>query len=64
MSPRPGRIVETIEITLPRPRWSYDARSRPDYLSLRQHLSIRLREMVISDPQSDFYLPPAPGDAG
>ena len=59
MGPRPGRIVETIEIDLPRPRWSYDARSRPDYLSLRQYLSNRLREMVVSDPESDFYTPDA-----
>jgi len=55
MSPRPGRIVETIDIDLPRPRWTYDARSRPDYQSIRQHLSARLREMVVSDPESDFY---------
>ncbi len=64
MSPRPGRIVETIEIDLPRPRWSYDARSRPDYLSIRQHLSKRLREMVVSDPESDFYTPDTPDRAG
>jgi NitT/TauT family transport system ATP-binding protein len=57
MGPRPGRIVEKIDIELPRPRWSYDARSRPDYLSIRQHLSSRLREMVVSDPESDFYNP-------
>ena len=61
MGPRPGRIVETIAIDMPRPRWIYDARSRPDYLSIRQHLSNRLREMVVSDPESDFYIPSAPG---
>ncbi len=64
MGPRPGRIVETIGIELPRPRWSYDARSRPDYLSIRQHLSNRLRDMVVSDPESDFYIPRAPDGAG
>jgi NitT/TauT family transport system ATP-binding protein len=57
MGPRPGRIVETIDIDLPRPRWTYDARSRSDYLSVRQHLSTRLRDMVLSDPDSDFYMP-------
>jgi NitT/TauT family transport system ATP-binding protein len=57
MGPRPGRIIESIEIDLPRPRWAYDARSRQDFLSIRHHLSMRLREMVISDPESDFYTP-------
>jgi NitT/TauT family transport system ATP-binding protein len=57
MGPRPGRIVESIEIDLPRPRWAYDARSRKEFLSMRHHLSMRLRDMVISDPGSDFYTP-------
>ena len=60
MGPRPGRIVETIDVDLPRPRWSYDVRSRSDFLSIRQHLSSRLRDMVLSDPESDFYMPSAP----
>jgi hypothetical protein len=64
LSSIPGRIVEAIEIDLPRPRWTYDARSRPDYLYIRQHLSNRLREMVVSDPESDFYVPSPPGGAG
>jgi NitT/TauT family transport system ATP-binding protein len=60
MGPRPGRIVETVEVDLPRPRWSYDVRSRSDFLSIRQHLSTRLRDMVLSDPESDFYMPGEP----
>ncbi len=61
MTPRPGRIAEVIDIDLPRPRWTYDARSRPDYLAIRHHLWSRLREMVVSDPQSDFYGSDRPG---
>ena len=61
MGPRPGRIVDTIPVGLPRPRWDYDARSRPDYLELRRYLSERLRDMVIRDPESDFYDPNAAG---
>ena len=57
MGPRPGRIVEIVDIDLPRPRWDYDARSRPDYMEIRKHLWARLREMVVSDPASDFYAP-------
>jgi NitT/TauT family transport system ATP-binding protein len=56
MGPRPGRVVETIDVTLPRPRWDYDAVSRPEYLAIRQHLTARLREMVTNDEESDFYV--------
>jgi NitT/TauT family transport system ATP-binding protein len=37
MSPRPGRIVERVEIDLPRPRDS-GIRSLPAFLELRRHL--------------------------
>jgi NitT/TauT family transport system ATP-binding protein len=57
MGPRPGRIVETLEVDLARPRWEYDARADDRYVKLRAYLSSRMRELVLSDPQSDFYRP-------
>jgi NitT/TauT family transport system ATP-binding protein len=58
MGPRPGRIVETMDVGLDRPRWEYDARADERYVKLRGYLSSRMRELVLSDPQSDFYRPP------
>lgn len=55
MGPRPGRIVETLDVELDRPRWAYDARADERYIKLRTYLSSRMRELVLSDPQSDFY---------
>lgn len=55
MGPQPGRVIETVEVGLERPRWTYDARADPRYVELRAHLSHRMREMVINDPSSDFY---------
>ena len=55
MGPRPGRVLEVLDVDLPRPRWSYDIRAEPGYLELRNHLWQRIREMVLSDPASDFY---------
>jgi len=58
MGPRPGRIVETLDVDLERPRWSYETHKNPRYIELRAYLSTRMRELVLSDPQSDFYRPP------
>ncbi len=58
MGPRPGRIVETVDVDLERPRWAYDARADARYIKLRAYLSSRMRELVLSDPQSDFYRAP------
>jgi NitT/TauT family transport system ATP-binding protein len=55
MGPRPGRIVESLDVELDRPRWAYDADDR--YIKLRAYLSSRLRALVLSDPESDFYRP-------
>ena len=57
MGPRPGRIVESLDVGLERPRWTYDARADKRYVELRGYLSSRMRELVLSDPQSDFYRP-------
>jgi NitT/TauT family transport system ATP-binding protein len=55
LSPRPGRIVEEIAVSFPRPRWQLDPREAPGFAELRRHLWDRLRAMVLSDPHSDFF---------
>ncbi|WP_332692657.1 ABC transporter ATP-binding protein [Devosia sp.] len=57
MGPRPGRIVETLDVDLDRPRWAYNAWADERYIKLRAYLSSRMRELVLADPQSDFYRP-------
>jgi NitT/TauT family transport system ATP-binding protein len=57
MGPRPGRIVETLEVGLERPRWAYDVHAEPRFIELRAHLASRMRDLVLSDPHSDFYRP-------
>ncbi|RUT31439.1 ABC transporter ATP-binding protein [Arsenicitalea aurantiaca] len=55
MGPRPGRILEVIDVGLERPRWSYDLRAHPRYIELRNYLWERIRDLVMNDPGSDFY---------
>jgi NitT/TauT family transport system ATP-binding protein len=55
LGPRPGRIVESVDVELERPRWAYDARAEARYVELRSYLSGRLRELVLSDPTSEFF---------
>jgi NitT/TauT family transport system ATP-binding protein len=55
MGPRPGRILEVVDVNLPRPRWDYDVRARPEFIDLRNYLWNQIRNMVISDPNSDFF---------
>lgn len=55
LGPRPGRVVETVEVDLERPRWAYDARAESRYVELRSYLSGRMRDLVLSDPSSEFY---------
>ena len=54
-SPAPGRVVEVVEVGLERPRWTYDARAEARYVELRSYLSGRMRELVLSDPSSEFF---------
>lgn len=56
MSPRPGRVVESLETPFPGPRWELDPREAADFPLLRRHLWDRLRAMVLSDPGSDFFV--------
>lgn len=55
LRPRPGRVAEIIDVDLPHPRWQYDARALPRFAELRHYLWERIKEMVASDPQSEFY---------
>ena len=55
MGPRPGRIVEVIDVDLPRPRWEYNVRVDPKFVELRSHLWDRIKKMVVTDPMSDFF---------
>lgn len=61
MGPRPGRILEILPVDLPRPRTDYDVRARPEFIELRTHLWNRIRTMVTTDPNSDFYQRDAAG---
>jgi NitT/TauT family transport system ATP-binding protein len=58
MGPRPGRILASYDVPLPRPRRDYDVRARPEFAELRAELWARIREMVMSDPGSDFFRRP------
>jgi NitT/TauT family transport system ATP-binding protein len=55
MGPRPGRIVEILDVNLPRPRWNYNVRADPNFVALRSHLWDRIKTMVVTDPMSDFF---------
>jgi NitT/TauT family transport system ATP-binding protein len=56
LNPRPGRVAEILDVDLPHPRWSYDVRARPEFAEMRGHLWNRIKEMVTSDPESEFFL--------
>ena len=55
LRPRPGQVAEILDVDLPRPRWEYDVRERRAFVELRHHLWERIKAMVASDPQSEFY---------
>jgi len=55
MAPRPGRVIATYDVDMPRPRWDYDVRARPEYIELRKTLWDQIRTMVMNDPNSDFF---------
>jgi NitT/TauT family transport system ATP-binding protein len=53
MSARPGTILEVIDVDLPRPR-NEAVRSTPRFVELRRYLWERIREQILSDPNSPF----------
>jgi NitT/TauT family transport system ATP-binding protein len=55
LRPRPGRVAEVLDVDLPHPRWSYDARATPRFAELRHYLWERIKDMVASDPESEFF---------
>lgn len=55
MSPRPGQIQDEMRVPFPRPRWQHDPRADPRFAAMRAELWARLRDMVLNDPESDFY---------
>jgi NitT/TauT family transport system ATP-binding protein len=54
LNPRPGSVAEVLDINLPHPRWAYDVRALPEFAALRGHLWNRIKDMVLSDPDSEF----------
>ena len=63
LRPRPGRVAEVLDVDLPHPRWQYDARATPRFAELRHYLWERIKEMVASDPESEFFSRAGASDA-
>ncbi len=51
LQPRPGRVDEIIDVRLPESRWEGDVRTHPAFVSTREHLWDRVREMVGDSPE-------------
>lgn len=52
LSPRPARVIREIAVAFPRPHRDEDAAR---LVALRRQVWDHLREMVLADPQSDFF---------
>ena len=52
---RPATIVDSVDIPLPRPRDSIGTRSAGEFTRLRNEIWSRVRDLVASDPSSDFF---------
>jgi NitT/TauT family transport system ATP-binding protein len=63
LRPRPGRVAEVLDVDLPHPRWQYDARATPRFAELRHYLWERIKAMVASDPESEFFMRSGATDA-
>lgn len=50
-----GKVLETLSIDLPRPRLSSAMRADKQFLELRTYLWDRIRDLVLTDPASEFY---------
>ena len=44
LSRQPGRVQAVVDVPLPRPRWEYDVRSRPEFSHTRHKIWTMLRE--------------------
>jgi NitT/TauT family transport system ATP-binding protein len=51
LRPRPGAVEEILDVGLPRPRWSYDFRAEPAYISARADLWQRIQRMMAGQPE-------------
>lgn len=38
LSPRPGRVLADLRVSLPKPRWKHDVQALPEYLQLRKEI--------------------------
>jgi NitT/TauT family transport system ATP-binding protein len=52
-----------LEVGIERPRWQAEVRGSATFLELRSYLWNRIRDLVLNDPQSDFYGRDHGGDA-
>lgn len=50
-----GKVLETIKVDLPRPRLTESMRADKRFIEMRSHLWNRIRELVLTDPASEFY---------
>jgi NitT/TauT family transport system ATP-binding protein len=55
LNPRPGRVAEILDVSLPHPRWTYDVRAHTDFIAMRAYLWSRIKQMVANDPESEFF---------
>jgi len=54
LSGQPGRVREIIDVPLPRPRWEYDVRGRPEFAEIRHAIWTMLREGLVSSSADAF----------
>ncbi|HZJ10212.1 MAG TPA: hypothetical protein VFD39_10995, partial [Trueperaceae bacterium] len=54
LSGPPGRVREIIDVPLPRPRWEYDVRGRPEFAEIRHAIWTMLREGLVSSSADAF----------
>ncbi|MEQ8447200.1 MAG: ABC transporter ATP-binding protein [Pelagibacterium sp.] len=50
-----GKVLETIKVDLPRPRLTVEMRADSKFLELRSYLWNRIRDLVLTDPASEFF---------
>ncbi|MCD7061395.1 ABC transporter ATP-binding protein [Pelagibacterium xiamenense] len=50
-----GRVLETFDVDIERPRNLEATRSDARFIAMRDDLWARIRDLVLSDPQSEFY---------